>query len=98
MRVWRTLAVHVRALVRRRAADAELDEEIRYHLARDVERRIAHGMSLHDAQAAACRAFGNVSVVTEEARTASRVNAIEQLAQDARYALRGFLRAPRFAL
>ncbi len=98
MRVWRTLAVHVRALVRRRAADAELDEEIRYHLERDVERRIAHGMSPPDAQAAARRAFGNVSVVTEEARAASRVNAIEQLAQDARYALRGFLRAPRFAL
>jgi predicted permease len=95
---WRTLAVHVRALVRRRDADADIDEEIRYHLERDAERHVARGMSPRDASAAARRAFGNVSVLTEEARAASRVEAIEQLIQDVRYALRGFRGAPRFAL
>jgi len=98
MRFWRTLAVHVRALVRRRAADTELAEEIQYHLEREVERRMARGESEPEARLSARRAFGNVTALTEEARTASRVDAIEQLVQDTRYALRGFRRAPRFAL
>jgi predicted permease len=98
MRLWRTLAVHVRALVRRRAADAELTEEIRYHLERDVERRIARGESEAEAWTSARREFGNVTVLAEEARAAARVEAVEQVLQDARYAVRGIRRAPRFAL
>jgi len=98
MRFWRTLAIHVRALVRRRATDAELAEEIEYHLERDIERRIARGESESAARLSTRRAFGNVTALTEEARTASRVDAIEQLMQDTHYALRGFRRAPRFAL
>ena len=98
MRLWRTLAVHLRALVRRRATDAELTDEIRYHLEREVERRVARGETEAEARVSARREFGNVTMLTEEARAASRVDAIEQLMQDARYALRGFRRAPRFAL
>jgi predicted permease len=98
MRLWRTLAVHVRALVRRRTTDAELTDEIRFHLERDVERRVARGESESNAWASARREFGNVTVLTEEARDAARVDVIEQLGQDARYALRGFRRAPRFTL
>jgi predicted permease len=98
MRLWRTLAVHGRALVRRDAADAELTDEIRYHLEREVERRMARGEAEADAWVSVRREFGNVTVLTEEARSASRVDAIEQLIQDTRYALRGFRRAPRFAL
>ena len=98
MRLWRTLAVHARALVRRRAADAELADEIRYHLEREVERRIARGETEAEARVSARREFGNVTVLTEEARAASRIDAIEQSMQDTRYALRGFRRAPRFAL
>ena len=98
MRFWRTLTVHVRALVRRRTTDAELDEEIRYHVEREVERGVARGMSPVDARAAAHQGFGNVTLLTEEARVASRVDIIEQVAQDTRYALRGFRRAPRFTL
>ena len=98
IRLWRTLAVHTRALVRRRGADQELIDEIEYHLAREVERRVARGEDETEARLAARREFGNVTVLTEEARAASRVDVIEQLIQDTRYALRGFRRAPRFAL
>ena len=98
MRVLRAAAVRVRALVRRRSTDDELDEEMRYHLERDVERRIARGERPADARLAARRAFGNVTALTEQARGASRVEALEQAAQDARYALRVFRGAPRFAL
>jgi len=98
MRFWRTLTVHTRSLVRRRAVDAELDEEIRYHLEREVERRMARGEIETEARLSARRAFGNVTAVTEQARSASRMDTIEQLIQDTRYALRSFRRAPRFAL
>ena len=98
MRFWRMLAVHARALVRRRADDADLTEEIRYHLDRDIERRMARGDTEPAARLAARREFGNVTVLSEEARAASRVDAIEQLMQDTRYAVRSFRRAPRFAL
>ena len=98
MRFWRTLAVRARALVRRRAADAELDEEIRYHLEREVERRMARGEIETEARLSARRDFGNVTALTEEARSASRMDAIEQVMQDTRYAVRSFRRAPRFAL
>jgi predicted permease len=98
MRLWRGLAVHVRSLVRRRAVDNEVTEEIQYHLEREVERRVARGEPAAAAWRSARRQFGNVTVLTEEARAASRVDAIEQLLQDMRYALRGFRRAPRFAL
>ena len=98
MRIWRMLTVPLRSLVRRRATDDELDEEIRYHLERDVERRMAGGESETEARRAARRDFGNVTALTEEARSASRMDAIEQLMQDTRFAVRSFRRAPRFAL
>ena len=56
--------VRLRALVRRRRADAELDEELRYHLERETERNVAR-MSPRDASDAARRAFGNITVATE---------------------------------
>jgi predicted permease len=98
MRLLRAFAVRMRTVLRRRSADDGLDEEIRYHLERDVERRMAAGVTAEEARAAARRAFGNVTVVTEDARDASRLDVLEQLAQDTRYALRGFRHAPRFAL
>lgn len=97
-RFWRTIGVYARALVRRRATEADLDEEVRYHLERDVERRLARGETLADAQAAARRDFGNITLLTEQARDASRVHLIEQTRQDTRYAIRGFIHSPRFAL
>ena len=92
------LLIRLKALVFRRAADAELDEELRYHLEREVERNVANGMSLSEARDAARRAFGNVTVATENAREASRWRIIEELGQDVQYALRGFRRAPMFVI
>src|SRR4051812_30881957 len=82
----------------RRASDAELDAELRYHLDRETERNLAHGMSLDEAREAARRAFGNPTVVAEAARDASRWRAIEELHQDLVYAGRTFRRAPVFVL
>ena len=93
-----TFVVRLRSLVARRGTDAELDEEIRYHLDREIERNMAAGMSSDDAREAATRAFGNVTVATERARDAWRWTWLEELMQDVAYALRTFRRAPTFVV
>ena len=79
------LLVRLRALLSRRAAEAEMDEELRYHLERDAERGYQAG-------------FGSVGLVKDEMRDAWGFGWLEQLAQDARFAWRSFRRAPTFAL
>ena len=90
--------VRLRALMNRRSADAEIDDELRYHLERETERNIANGMSPADARAAARRAFGNPTVHAEAARDAMRWRWLDELTQDVSYALRTFRRAPTFVV
>src|SRR6478672_1269083 len=90
------LSARLRDLFARRAGDAELAEEMRYHLEREIERNVAAGMPIEEARYAASRAFGNVTVATESAREAMRWRVLEELRQDVTYALRTFRRAPAF--
>ncbi|MEO7966366.1 MAG: permease prefix domain 1-containing protein, partial [Gemmatimonadaceae bacterium] len=96
MSALRRALVRLRGLVRRSTVDAELDEELRYHLDRDVSQRVAAGASPADAMYAARRQFGNATRIAEEARESWQVGWFERLGQDVRYALRGFRRAPAF--
>jgi len=96
MRPFVSVFTRLKALVLRRAADAELDEELRYHVEREAERNIASGMTPAAARDAARRAFGNMSVVTEQARDAMRWTLVEELGQDVAYAIRTCRRAPTF--
>ena len=90
--------VRLKALVFRRDADAELDEELRYHLERETERNVARGLSPGDARDAARRAIGNLTIATESARDAMRWRLLEELRQDVAYTLRVFRRAPLFVV
>src|SRR5687767_4130913 len=92
----RGIAARLRALVRRSTTDAELDEELRYHLDREADRNRAHGMNDRDARDAARRAVGNVTTHAEQARQAFGWSWLEHLAQDARYAWRAVRRSPAF--
>ncbi len=62
---WRWFVRHV---VRRPAADTELDAEIRAHLALETERRVDAGESPDDARRMASRDFGNFLLVMEVTR------------------------------
>ena len=77
--------------------DAELDEELRYHLDAETERNIAHGMSPKEAALAARRAFGNPTQLREEVRDSWGRRWLERLVADTRFALRAFRRSPGFA-
>jgi predicted permease len=90
------LAARLRALLRRSATNAELDEELQYHLDREVERNIARGMSAREARDAARRSLGNLTVHAENARAAYGWTWLEQLAQDASYGWRALRRSRVF--
>lgn len=84
----RRLRLRLRALFRRRIVEAELDEELRYHVERDIARHIARGMSPREARAAVRREFGDVDVLKEASRDARGARWLEDIAQDVRFAIR----------
>jgi predicted permease len=84
------------ALLARHRADDSIDEELRYHLEREIDRNITRGMLPDDARDAARRALGNLTVAAEQARDTLRWTWLEELGQDLHYAGRSFRRAPAF--
>jgi predicted permease len=94
----RKISLWVRSLFRKTAVERELDEELRFHLEKQIERNVAAGMSATEARYAALRAFGGVEQIKEECRDARGVNLIETTLQDVRYGLRQLRRNPGFTL
>src|SRR5215216_4521064 len=86
----------LRALVRKGEMDRELDEELRFHLERQIEIGINAGLSPKEARYAALRSFGGVEQSTEQCREARGVRLIEDLWQDLRYGVRMLLKNPTF--
>jgi predicted permease len=78
--------------------EEELDEELQYHLAAEMERLVASGMNDAEATLLARRAFGNTTQLKEQVRDSWGRRWLERLDQDIRYALRTFRRAPGFSV
>ena len=88
----------LRALLRRGAVEQELDEELRFHLEKQVELNVARGMSPDEASRAALATFGRVEKIKEECRDARGVRPLEEMWQDLRYGVRKLLKSPGFSL
>ncbi|HEU4834985.1 MAG TPA: ABC transporter permease [Pyrinomonadaceae bacterium] len=77
-----------RALTHHDELDQELDEELRFHLDRQIEQNIKNGMTPEDARLAAMKSFSRVDQSKEECRDARGVRFIDNLLRDVSYSLR----------
>ncbi|HEX2855671.1 MAG TPA: ABC transporter permease [Opitutaceae bacterium] len=87
----------IRALFGKKKLDAEMDEEMRAHLARRTEANIAAGMSPGEARYAAQRQFGGVDQLKEIAREQRVGSGLEALLRDFRHAVRHLGKSRGFA-
>src|SRR6185369_13094415 len=84
-------------LARRRQKEAELQEELQFHLDEDTDERKDEGVQIEEARRAARRQLGSLAVVREDTRAAWTWTLVEQLAQDLRYGVRMLLANKTFS-
>lgn len=92
------LLFRARALFRHRLVEQELDEELRFHFDREVEKYQRRGMSEEQAKRQARLAFGGHEQVKEDCRDARGIGFIELTLDDVKYAVRQLALNPMFAL
>lgn len=80
--------MRLRSALRRRQVDDELDEELRYHLEREIDENIAAGMSPEEARFAALRVIGGLTQRREECRDMRGLTVIDNIGNDVRFAVR----------
>ena len=90
--------MRIRMLFTRRRAAAQLDDELAFHLERQIAENRAAGMSPAEARTAALRLFGNPAVLRDQARATWSWSSAESLLRDLRYSARTLRRTPGFTL
>ena len=97
MRWLEKIRVQLEMLLHRRREVRRLDAELRFHLEQQIAENIAQGMSPEEARYAARRAFGNPTLLREQARETWNWNTIETALRNVRISIRTLARAPGFA-
>ncbi|MFN8573940.1 MAG: ABC transporter permease [Gemmatimonadaceae bacterium] len=96
MSLFSDLMERLRALAGREHAEHDLQEELEFHLERDVRERVKQGAAPDAARREARLALGNIELRKEEVRDASGVRPLRELVADLRFAARGLRRNPGY--
>src|SRR5437879_6193845 len=94
--MWADLQYRIRAIFRRHAVEQELDEELRFHLDRQIQKQMTHGATAEDAARQARLAFGGLDQIKEESRDSRGVSVLDTLVRDLRYGIRVLAKSPAF--
>ena len=97
MRRWHILQSRLRSLLLKNHREADLNEELQFHLEREAERLQASGVPEGTARLGAIQRFGGVDQIKEDCRDARGMAFIDDRIRDILYALRGVKRAPLVA-
>ena len=90
------LRFRLRSLLAPRAAEAELEDELAFHLERETEKLMRAGLAPAEARRRARLAIGGAAQIKEEVRDEWIWRWARDLARDARYALRALRQSPTF--
>ena len=92
---WR---IKLRMIFGRTDAGKQLQDELNFHLDRQIADNLAAGMSREEARKAAMRVFGDPGLVREQTRATWSWHTLEKLSRDVKYGVRTLLRSPGFAV
>ena len=95
---WTDLMLRLRAILFPQSAEQDLNDELAFHIEMQTRKNREQGMSPADAAQAARKQFGRPAAIEEQCRDERRINFVETIFQDIRYALRSFRQVPTFSL
>jgi hypothetical protein len=93
-----SIPLRFRSILRRGRVEAELRDELQFHIDQRVEQEIAAGKTPEEARRQATLAMDGLEQRKEECRDTRGVSYLENIIQDIRYAFRGLLSKPGFTL
>jgi putative ABC transport system permease protein len=88
----------IRRLFSKRAAEQQLDAELRFHLEQRVRDYVASGLPLEEAFRRANLAFGGLEQIKQDCRETHPENYLEDFLRDFQYSLRALAKDRRFTL
>lgn len=92
-----SLVARLSGLLRRRAIQVELDEELKFHVAQEVEANLERGLTPEEARRLALRDLGGVLQTAERVRDV-RTLGLTPLWNDLRYGVRALAASPRYTV
>src|SRR5438105_37137 len=87
-----------KSLFRKRALDAQLDSELRFHIEELAEANVAAGLTPEEARRRAVLEFGGREQIKEELRDVHRVSIIESTLANLKSAFRFIRKSPSFSI